>query len=71
MDGHRHHAHHAHLTILTILTINFTIEAVHDLPAPTPALWFHLAAAIGSAYVFIQYLRIAVRSYQQRQDRSR
>jgi len=56
---------------MLIVAINFTVETVHDLPASTPALWFHLAAAIGSIYVFIQYLRIAVRSCQQRQDRSR
>lgn len=57
---------------MLVLAINFAIEAVQDLPASsTPALWVHLAAAIGCAYAFIHCLRTAVRSYQQRQDRPR
>ena len=57
--------------VMLILAINFTIEAVHDLPASTPAPWFHLAAALFAAYAFVRNVHIAVQSYrQQRQDRS-
>ncbi len=56
--------------VMLVLAINFIIETVHDLPALTPALWFHLAAALFTAYAFIQNLRTAVRRFQHRQKQS-